>query len=920
MCIRDRLAAWQEAVNRRRQAEVEQQKKLAEEELRRTPQIIRNLADYNLALARERDELVALHQSVLERTRAARSQNEQLGREFDGLRQATAQKLLAESIGPLMRKTRSELANLRSYGRELRLARLEFARVQSRLSEIDEERMNLADLNARTSAELQKLAEVDPQIQLDRLRPRVQELLDRRRALLGDLLPEYHTYSTTLIELISAQSVLLAKVEEFQRLIDQHVLWIRSTVPMYATRFPENWPAIGRRWLILGRAIGSDLREHASTYALAAVLLLAMLALKPKCRAGLHRIRDRVSKHYTDSYSLTLLALVHTALLAAPRPFLLWFLGWRLPLTAGAGHVESYELAQALGAGLRAAALTLLVLSLLRQVARPGGLAERHFLWDEASLRLLRRHVSWLVLVSVPAVCAVAATERHPDDTWRDGLGRLAFTAGLIGSSIFALRLMHPTSGILAGWLRRNPKSWAAQLRYAWYPGSVGTPLLLAAVSMAGYHYTAVQISLRLLHTAGLVLGLVLLQALLLRGLLVSQRRLAIEQARKKLAAATEARAAEAAAPSEAPPIDESTLDLVSIGAQTRKLLRSVVAFGLFIGLWLTWVDMLPALSFVHKVHLWSYEVKQAAESGTAGSAPVRIEHITLGHAIIAGLIGLATYLMARNIPGLLEITILQRLPMDAGGRFAITAVARYVIVIVGVVVAFGAVGVGWSKVQWLVAAVSVGLGFGLQEVFANFVSGLILLVERPIRIGDTVTVGSVSGTVTRIRIRATTITDWDRKELVVPNKELITGQVVNWTLSDSMLRLTIPVGLAYGSDTDLAEQLLAKVAREEPLVLHDPPPRVLFMGFGDSALNYELRVFIASVDHLLQARHQLNKAIDREFRQAGLEIAFPQRDIHIRTVKPVVRLTRQRATQDLAIPSGADDFARQPVNPPDQD
>jgi potassium efflux system protein len=185
----------------------------------------------------------------------------------------------------------------------------------------------------------------------------------------------------------------------------------------------------------------------------------------------------------------------------------------------------------------------------------------------------------------------------------------------------------------------------------------------------------------------------------------------------------------------------------------------------------------------------------------------------------------------------------------------------------------------------------TVGLGFGLQEIFANFVSGLMLLFERPIRIGDTVTIGEISGVVSRIRIRATTITDWDRKELVIPNKEFITGKVINWTLSDSTLRIIIPVGIAYQSDTELAEQLLYKVARAHENVLSDPPPRVYFMGFGDSALQFELRVFVASVDLSMSTRHDLNKAIDHEFRQAGIEIALPQRDIHVRTIQQPLAL-----------------------------
>jgi potassium efflux system protein len=147
------------------------------------------------------------------------------------------------------------------------------------------------------------------------------------------------------------------------------------------------------------------------------------------------------------------------------------------------------------------------------------------------------------------------------------------------------------------------------------------------------------------------------------------------------------------------------------------------------------------------------------------------------------------------------------------------------------------------------------------------------------------VTVGDVTGEVTRIQIRATTITDWNRKELVIPNKEFVTGQVINWTLSDSTLRVIVPVGIAYGSNTELAEEILAKVAKENDVVLAEPKPKVLFLEFGDSSLNFELRVYVSSVDYLLKVRHQLHKAIDQAFREAGIEIAFPQRDIHVRGI-----------------------------------
>ena len=161
-------------------------------------------------------------------------------------------------------------------------------------------------------------------------------------------------------------------------------------------------------------------------------------------------------------------------------------------------------------------------------------------------------------------------------------------------------------------------------------------------------------------------------------------------------------------------------------------------------------------------------------------------------------------------------------------------------------------------------------------------------------RIGDIVTVGGTSGVVSRIRIRATTITDWDRRELVIPNKEFITGHFINWSLTDSVTRVVVPVGIAYGSDTALAEELLRKVARENQLVMEEPRPQVFFLGFGDNALNFELRVFTKKIDSRMPLTHQLHMAIDTEFRKAGINIAFPQRDIHLDASRPLeIRIRR---------------------------
>jgi potassium-dependent mechanosensitive channel len=278
-------------------------------------------------------------------------------------------------------------------------------------------------------------------------------------------------------------------------------------------------------------------------------------------------------------------------------------------------------------------------------------------------------------------------------------------------------------------------------------------------------------------------------------------------------------------------------------------------------------------------------EGPETARAIVKSDVAAAITPITLADLGVAMLVLATTLIAAKNIPGLLEMAVLQHLPLDAGVRYATATVSRYLITIIGLLLVCNSVGLGWSKVQWLVAAISVGLGFGLQEIFANFVSGLIILFERPIRVGDVITIAEVSGVVSRIRMRATTIVDGDRKELIIPNKDVITGKVLNWTLSDQVNRIQITIGIAYGSDTERAAEILLEAARNHPDVLKEPPPKVTFEAFGESSLKFVLRGFLPNLDSRQHAVHELNMEIDRKFRENGIEIAFPQHDIHVRSM-----------------------------------
>jgi potassium efflux system protein len=252
-----------------------------------------------------------------------------------------------------------------------------------------------------------------------------------------------------------------------------------------------------------------------------------------------------------------------------------------------------------------------------------------------------------------------------------------------------------------------------------------------------------------------------------------------------------------------------------------------------------------------------------------------------------ASLIVAVTWVAASNSPGVLEFAILRSTSIHAGTRNAIATIVQYVIVAAGFFLSFNALRMDWTQFGWIAGGLSVGIGFGLQEVVANFVCGLILLFERPVRVGDVVTVEGDMGTVTKIHLRATTIINFDRGEVVLPNKTLITSKLVNWTLSSPLNRNTISVGVAYGSDTEKARRILLEVAADHPGVSDEPAPIAIFDEFADSALNITLRVFLPDRNNRETTLSELHTEINQRFAAAGIEIPFPQRDLNLRSGWP---------------------------------
>jgi small-conductance mechanosensitive channel len=235
------------------------------------------------------------------------------------------------------------------------------------------------------------------------------------------------------------------------------------------------------------------------------------------------------------------------------------------------------------------------------------------------------------------------------------------------------------------------------------------------------------------------------------------------------------------------------------------------------------------------------------------------------------------------------EVLVSRR--VERGVRLSIGRLVHYVLIFVGFSLGLIVLGFDFTKLTIMLSALGVGIGFGLQSIVNNFISGLILLFERPVRVGDSIELDGKWAEIKRIGLRSTNVQTFDQADVIVPNADLVTNQVTNWTLSNRRVRLTIPVGVAYGSDVSLVMETLMACPQANEMVVKTPAPQVLFLSFGESSLDFELRVWVTDADHRLKVRSELHQEIDRHFREANIEIAFPQRDLHLRSVDESVML-----------------------------
>ncbi|SFL87817.1 mechanosensitive ion channel domain-containing protein [Marinobacter zhejiangensis] len=701
---------------------------------------------------------------------------------------------------------------------------------------------------------------------LDPDEPVSDHLIDQRIQVLNRLRTLVNDHIEALTEYFHTITTLEQRLEAYQELVRRRLFWLPSMEPVGLDLFTGLFQAAKAIFEPAGlvelvKGVPQSVKARLPWFVLLALLLLGLAYTRRRVKKRLWEDSRLIGKVGQDRVGLTVSALLCSVTLALPGAILL--------LLAALAVAEGGQLGRGLANGLVDAAVLLFLLGVMSQIARPGGVAEQHFKWRPALLAAIRRGIPQLLVVLLPVSALLPISQGAAFAEYEDSFGRVAFTLASLALALFVHRLAaaHRT-GTPA---RRDSKG----LKFV-HIIAVATPLLLALGSLAGYHYTALQLEGVLFISVCWLVFLTLLRYVGLRGLAVRERRLKLERLRAQRAKEQEKEALlEASGTSgEGRPIslDLPEMDLHDISAQSQALM-AIVALAVAIGgLWILWAPIVPALHLFDEIALWSV---------SSGDTTMTVTLADLG---LSALVAFITVYATRNLPGTLEVMVLSRMQLAPGTGYAITTVVTYLIVIVGVIASLNILGAEWSKLQWLVAALGVGLGFGLQEIVANFVSGIILLFERPIRVGDTVTIGGITGTVSRIRIRATTLVDWDRKEQIIPNKTFVTQDLTNWTLTDSITRVIVRVGVAYGSDVDQVRELLMGVATSNERVVAEPAPSVFCVGLGDSSINFEVRVFVHSMLDIMPLSHEIHATITRELAKAGIEIPFPQRDIHIRT------------------------------------
>ncbi|WP_431224081.1 miniconductance mechanosensitive channel MscM [Serratia sp. L9] len=702
-----------------------------------------------------------------------------------------------------------------------------------------------------------------------------------QRELLNSLLSGCDTQILELTKLKVANTQLVEALNEIRDAAHRYLFWVPDVSPI-SLSYPLNVAHDLTRLLSLDtltQLSGAFMMMVTSRETLvplfgAVLLVIFSISSRKHYQAFLARASSRVGKVTQDEFLLTLRTVFWSILVALPLPVLWAALGF------GLQNAWPYPVAVAIGDGVTATLPVLWVCMISAAFAHPQGLFIAHFRWPVQQVSRAMRYYKMSIWLIVPLIMALITFDNLNDREFSSTLGRLCFILLCLALALVTNSLKR--AGIP---LYLDKKGSGENLiNTALWGLLLSAPLIAALASTVGYLTTAQKLLARLETSVAIWFLLLVVYHIIRRWMLIQRRRIAFDRAKQRRADILAQRAKGEVETSHTPnstegsiEVDETEIDLDVISAQSLRLVRSILTMIALVSVIALWSEIHSAFGFLENIKLWDV-------TSTVNGVDIA-QPITMGAVLIAILVLIVTMQLVRNLPALLELAVLQHLDLTPGTGYAITTITKYLLLLFGAILSFSWIGIEWSKLQWVVTALSVGLGFGMQEIFSNFISGLIILFEKPIRIGDTVTIRNLTGSVTKINTRATTISDWDRKEIIVPNKAFITEQFINWSLSDTLTRVVLTVPAPAEANSEEVTKILTNAAERCTLVLDNPAPEVYLVDLQQGIQIFELRIYAAEMGHRMPLRHEIHQLILAGYREHGITLPYPPFQVRTETL-----------------------------------
>ena len=824
----------------------------------RDNELLGQIALHNIEYAEELVMVTARSEQLGRLLSRARSKLADLERDFSTTSQQLAIESLRPSMGPTLKE--SYLALLEADATENRIVEAVELTGKARLRSVVISR-DLSNEGRRREAVRAQLDNHDfPDEQTK------QAVLEEAKYLFAD----YHAVLTHLDRAYREASDALLALDEiwreqtrtrdaFKTLLQSNLLWMRSDAPLSVVEVAR-WPSDA---LALFNSLDwqqfiADLVSLGSLQYLILgiiVLLIAMLR-RAAATAQAALARNSLTKVGWERYDYWMTLRSLTIHLLGALPLAVVFAGVGLMI----GSVGHTAIGNALEKAAYSIALQMYLLRLFMLMLGEGGFARDHLRWRGAPASKLRGILKQSLVILVPAVFATLVLGHLIPFSPDSQAYRVASMVVALTASALLYRALINADGLFKSAFHQQGFEILDTIGHFLFRLLLVAQSLVFLIDFVGFRFTAEVLQVRVFYSLCLLIGAKICIDTAMLGIALFRRR------GHRVADQSGDEADDGDPRFDLEQMNQSIVMLIHV-----VLLAIAAALGLAI-----WQPFFEALSVLDGVVLWSTVSEVDGESVSS-----LVSLFDVGGAL---LVLAAAVVLARGLPALIGV-LLYNVVTQKGALYAIQTVVRYSIGGLGVLFALQVIGFGWSKLQWMAAGLSVGLGFGLQEIFANFFAGLIMLFERPVRIGDIVTLGEYSGTIQRIRMRATTILDFDNREVIVPNKMFVTERLINWTLSSGVVRLSFVVGLSYDADVRLAHKTLLEIMRQDDRILDDPEPFVVFYEFGDSTLNFRCYCHVQDTSLRLAVQHDLHMRITEEFRAHKLEIAYPQMDLHVRSV-----------------------------------